>query len=103
VLGTPLLGGDSVLLGSPSSPPPERLPTSDGQEKFPARRNKPSTAGWSVPPCPNPPSIRRIIDHRVALTEALVFNGWGHLLMLLVAAQSQEIRWQFGWQPSLGE
>jgi hypothetical protein len=25
-------------------------------------------------------------------------NGRGHFLLLLVAAQSQEIRWQFGWQ-----
>jgi hypothetical protein len=52
---------------------------------------------------PNPSPIRRIIDHSFALTKALNRNGWGLLLMLSVAAQSQGIRWQSGWQCRLGE
>ena len=41
-----------------------------------------------MPPSPSP--IRRIIDGTFALTGALTVNGWGLLLMLSVAAQSQE-------------
>ena len=44
-----------------------------------------------------------MVDDSIASTEALTFSGWGLFLMLLVAAQSQEIRWQFGWQFRLGE